>query len=71
MISDTYFWSLLLGRFSDKSSFSTATPVIASQILRQSFCMAEWREIAKLLDSCHSLFLHEIGEPRENVLPWG
>ena len=30
--------------------------------------MAELSEIAKLLDSCHSLFLHEIGEPRENVL---
>jgi hypothetical protein len=24
--------------------------------------------IAKLLDSCHSLFLEEIGEPQENVL---
>jgi hypothetical protein len=30
--------------------------------------MAKWREIAKLLDSCHSLFLKEIGEPQENVL---
>jgi hypothetical protein len=30
--------------------------------------MAKWREIAKLLDSCHSLFLQEIGEPQENVL---
>jgi hypothetical protein len=32
------------------------------------FSMAKWREIAKLLDSCHSLFLQEIGEPQENVL---
>ena len=30
--------------------------------------MPEWREIAKSLDSCHSLFLQEIGEPQENVL---
>lgn len=30
--------------------------------------MAEWREIAKSLDSCHSLFLQEIGEPQENAL---
>jgi hypothetical protein len=30
--------------------------------------MAEWSEIAKLLDSCYSLFLHEMGEPREGVL---
>ncbi len=32
------------------------------------FFMIEWGEIAKLLDSCHTLFLQEIGEPRENEL---
>lgn len=30
--------------------------------------MTKWRDIAKLLDSCYSLFLREIGEPQENVL---
>lgn len=30
--------------------------------------MAQWREMAKLLDSCHSLFLEKIGEPQENLL---
>ena len=30
--------------------------------------MTEWSEIVKSLDSCHSLFLREIGEPQENVL---
>jgi hypothetical protein len=30
--------------------------------------MTKWREIAKSLDSCHSLFLQEIGEPQENML---
>jgi len=30
--------------------------------------MAAWGEIEKSLNSCHSLFLEEIGEPQENVL---
>lgn len=30
--------------------------------------MAEWRKVAKSLDSCHSLFLKQMGEPQENVL---
>jgi hypothetical protein len=32
------------------------------------FHMTEWHEIAKSLDSCYTLFLQEIGEPRENEL---
>ena len=30
--------------------------------------MSEWTELTKAVDACHSLFLHEIGEPQENVL---
>jgi hypothetical protein len=26
--------------------------------------MAKWREIAELLDSCHSLLLQEVSEPQ-------
>jgi hypothetical protein len=30
--------------------------------------MTEWHELVSTIDSCHSLFLREIGEPEENIL---